>query len=57
MIDNAIDELSGQSLMDRVLGKRRRGNALRGDPTSPEDPGPDPSDPVDGRRRTRPSNG
>ena len=52
MIDSAIDELSGQSLMDRVLGQRRRGNALRGEPTSPEGPRPDLSDPVDGRGRT-----
>lgn len=33
MIDNAIDELSGQSLMDRVLGRRRNAKALRSDPT------------------------
>ncbi len=57
MIDNAIDELSGQSLMDRVLGQRRRGNARRSDPTSPEGPGPDLSDPLDGRGPTRSSNG
>lgn len=57
MIDNAVDELSGQSLMDRVLGQRRRGNARRSDPTSPEGPGPDLSDPLDGRGPTRSSNG
>ena len=52
MIDNAIEELSTQSLMDRLLGRRRRANALRGNPTSPEGPGPDLSNPVDGRGRT-----
>ena len=52
MIDNAIEELSAQSLMDRVLGQRRRGNALSGVTTSPEAPGPDLGDPVDGRGRT-----
>ena len=29
MIDNAVDEVSGQSLMDRVLGKRRNAGAKR----------------------------
>ena len=29
MIDNAVDEVSGQSLMDRVLGTRRKSKATR----------------------------
>lgn len=29
MIDNAVDEVSGQSLMDRVLGKRRKAGVKR----------------------------
>lgn len=29
MIDNAVDEVSGQSLMDRVLGKRRNAGTKR----------------------------
>ena len=57
MIDNAIDEVSRQSLMDRVLGKRRRANALRGDRANPKGPGPDLSDPVDGRGQTGSSGG
>ena len=29
MIDNAVDEVAGQSLMDRVLGKRRKAGVKR----------------------------
>ena len=38
MIDNAVDELSAQSLMDRVLGQRPRRDTFRTDPPSPKGP-------------------
>ena len=52
MIDDAVEELSGQSLMDRVLGQRRRTDTLRREPASPEGPSSNHGDPVDGRGQT-----